>query len=289
MDHRLTHTTALARGTAPTGVRRDRDGLLDQLAVVDVEGWDGPSATALLTYLRSHVVRPLAVDVGLRGVCAAHAEATAWEAVWLQLLEPSLRTSGSPWGVLWQTARRAMLGEILADRWGVSARRAWELDAAERVGGIRRPLSLEPLLTSGWEPHAEGTTGVHDGPLATAVQVAAQALREAGWSTDVAVRIAQETVEMDGPVGAGTTVVGWRPLASRLNLPPWQARRLVLVLRGSDGAVGLLPRLLTDGPSVIEDPEIRQALQATRRRRLRSPMPDGARATRPTAKARAAS
>ncbi|WP_199421645.1 hypothetical protein [Actinotalea solisilvae] len=289
MDDRDTHATAPGWGTAPAELRRDRDGLLDHLAAIDVEGWDGPCATALLTYLRSHVVRPLAVDVGLRGACAAHAEATAWEAVWLQLLEPSLRTSRSPWGVLWQTARRAMLGEILADRWGVSARRAWELDAAERAGGIRRPLSLEPLLTSGWEPHAEGTPGVPGGLLAAAVHVAAQALREAGWSTDVAVRIAQETAEMDGPIGAGATVVGWRPLASRLNLPPWQARRLVLVLRGSDGAAGLLARLLTDGPSVAEDPEIRRALQATRRRRLRSPMPDSASSARLTAEARAAS
>lgn len=289
MDDRRTHTTALARGTAPAEIRRDRDGLLDHLAAIDVEGWDGPSATALLTYLRSHVVRPLAVDVGLRGACAAHAEATAWEAVWLQLLEPSLRSAHSPWGVLWQTARRAMLGEILADRWGVSARRAWELDAAERAGGVRRPLSLEPLLTNGWEPPAEGAIGLHDGPLATAVLLAAQALREAGWSSDMAVRITQETAEMDAPVGVGTTVVGWRPLANRLHLPPWQARRLVLVLRGSGDATGLLARLLTDGRSVVEDPEIRRALQATRRRRLRSPMPDGATATHPDAGARAAS
>ena len=229
MDDRRTRTTALARGTAPAEIRRDRDGLLGHLAVIDVEGWDSPSATALLTYLRSHVVRPLAVDVGLRGACAAHAEATAWEAVWLQLLEPSLRSAHSPWGVLWQTARRAMLGEILADRWGVSPRRAWELDAAERAGGIRRPLSLEPLLTNGWEPPAEGSAGMHDGPLTTAVHLAAQALGEAGWPAELAARIVQETAEMDGPVGAGTTAVGWRPLAIRLELPPWQARRLVLI------------------------------------------------------------
>ncbi|GIG30816.1 hypothetical protein [Cellulomonas marina] len=288
MDDRRTHTTALARGTAPAEIRRDRDGLLDHLAAIDVEGWDGPSATTLLTYLRSHVIRPLAVDVGLRGACAVHAEATAWEAVWLQLLEPSLRSVHSPWGVLWQTARRAMLGEILADRWGVSARRAWELDAAERAGEIRRPLSLEPLLTTGWEP-PEGTSGVHSGPLDTAVCLAVQALHEAGWPADVATRIVHDTAEMDGPIGAGTTAVGWRPLAKRLQLPPWQARRLVLVLRGSGGTPGLLARLLTEGPSVVDDTEIRRALRTTRRRKLRSPMSDGATATDRVAEVRAAS
>ncbi|GGC14407.1 hypothetical protein [Cellulomonas carbonis] len=289
MDDRRTRTTALVRATAPAEIRRDRDGLLGHLAVIDVEGWDGPSATALLTYLRTHVIRPLAVDVGLRGACAAHAEATAWEAVWLQLLEPSLRSAHSPWGVLWQTARRAMLGEILADRWGVSPRRAWELDAAERAGGVRRPLSLEPLLTNGWEPPAEDSAGMHDSPLTTAVRLAAQALGEAGWPAEVAARIVQETAEMDGPVGAGATAVGWRPLAIRLELPPWQARRLVVVLRGSGGTAGLLARLLADGPSVIDDAETRRALQATRRRRLRSPMPKDASAARPVTEVRVAS
>jgi hypothetical protein len=289
MNSRDSRITTHARATAPTEIRRDRAGLLGHLDIVDAEGWEGPTATALLTYLRTQVVRPLAVDVGLRGACAAHAEATAWEAVWLQLLEPSLRSAHSPWGVLWQTARRAMLGEILADRWGVSARRAWELDAAERAGAIRRPLSLEPLLTAGWEPPAEGAPGLDDGPLATAVHLARQALREAGWPTDVAVRIVQDVAEMDGPVGAGTTAVGWRPLASKLDLPPWQARRLVLVHRGSDGTAGLLARLLTEGPSAVEDPEIRKALRTTRRRRLRSPMSDGAKATQPAGGVRVAS
>lgn len=289
MNSRDARTAKHTRATAPTEIRRDRTGLLDHLDAVDAEGWEGPTATALLTYLRTHVIRPLAVDVGLRGACASQAEATAWEAVWLQLLEPSLRSAHSPWGVLWQTARRAMLGEILADRWGVSARRAWELDAAERAGEIRRPVSLEPLLTTGWEPPAEGTAAAHNGLLTTAVELAAQALREAGWPADVATRIVHETAEMDSPVGAGTTAVGWRPLANRLELPPWQARRLVLVLRGSGGTAGLLARLLTEGPSVIDDPETRRALRTTRRRKLRSPMSDGATATHPVAEVRAAS
>lgn len=289
MNSRDARISKHTKATARTEIRRDRTGLLNHLDAVDAEGWEGPTATALLTYLRTHVIRPLAVDIGLRGACASHAEATAWEAVWLQLLEPSLRSAHSPWGVLWQTARRAMLGEILADRWGVSPRRAWELDAAERAGGIRRPLSLEPLLTNGWEPPAEASAGMHDSPLTMAVRLAAQALGEAGWPTELAARIVQETAEMDAFVGAGTTAVGWRPLANRLELPPWQARRLVLVLRGSGGTAGLLARLLADGPSVIDDAETRRALQTTRRRRLRSPMPKDESAVRPLTEVRVAS
>ena len=85
MDASRTRSPRRIPATAPTEIRRDRTGLLDHLVAVNAEGWEGPTATVLLTYLRTYVIRPLAADVGLREAGASHAEATAWEAVWLQL------------------------------------------------------------------------------------------------------------------------------------------------------------------------------------------------------------
>lgn len=262
-------------GAREAPLRRDNDRLLEQLAVIDDEGWDGPTATALLTYVRSHLVRPLAVRVGLRGTAAAQAEATAWEAVWLQLLEASLRRARSPWGVLWQTARRALLGEILAHRWGAPSRRAWELDEAERRGELRRPLSLEPLLQDGWEPAASEGPGFleHNWPLSDAIRHASQALVASGWPGEVASHVVETVAAMTDPLGGGATVVGWRSLAEHLDLPPWQARRLTLVLRGSANRPGLLARMLVEGPHVLNDDEVRRGLRSTRERRLPSPYP----------------
>ena len=49
----------------------DRQGLLDLLTVIDSEGWEGPTATALLEYVRTQMVRPPAIDAGLRGTAAS--------------------------------------------------------------------------------------------------------------------------------------------------------------------------------------------------------------------------
>ena len=93
----------------PAPITHTRQSLLNALETIDSEGWDGPTGTTLLQSLRTEMVRPLAIDTGLRGAAASQAEATAWEAVWLAMTKPSLRTTGSPWGVLWQVARRAVL------------------------------------------------------------------------------------------------------------------------------------------------------------------------------------
>lgn len=62
----------------------------------------------LLEYLLAEMIRPMAARVGLRGMLASQAEATAWEEVWSALTRPILRTADSPWGVLWRTARCAI-------------------------------------------------------------------------------------------------------------------------------------------------------------------------------------
>src|SRR5665648_833472 len=103
MRDQPTTTVPRVLPVAPQPIARDPRGLLDALAVIDGEGWDGEAATALLTYIRCELIRPLTIDVGLRGGAASEAEATAWEAVWLKLCDPDLRSSKSPWGVIWQT------------------------------------------------------------------------------------------------------------------------------------------------------------------------------------------
>lgn len=263
-------------------IAKRRDDLLERLDAIAVEGWDGPTATELLRFVRNHIVRPLVVDVGLRGGAASEAEATAWEVLWLKLQEPSLRTARSPWGVLWQTARRAVLGEILAQRWGAPPRRAWKLDAAERAGRVRRPIALEPLLAGGWQPeHNEAAPGAADGPLARVLALTASALRSVGWPEDTAISITREVARFEAPARARatSTIVGWRTLAKKLGVAPWQARRLVWILRGSCESPGLLARIALEGATAVEAPEAQAALRSTRDRGLPSGTPPLSRAT----------
>ncbi|GEN78976.1 hypothetical protein [Actinotalea fermentans] len=265
-----------------TEITKRRDDLFDHLDAIAVEGWDGPAATDLLRFVRSHIVRPLVVDVGLRGGAASEAEATAWEVLWLKLQEPSLRAARSPWGVLWQTARRAVLGEILAQRWGAPPRRAWKLDAAERAGRVRRPIALEPLLAGGWQPaHDEAAAGADDGPLTRVLALTASALRSVGWPEDTAVSITREVARFEAPARARatSTIVGWRTLAKKVGVAPWQARRLVWILRGSPESPGLLARITLEGASAVETPGTQAALRSTRVRCLPCPTPPLSRAT----------
>ncbi len=277
------HDLTTPRGAARSELAETREGpgdLFDDLDAIAVEGWDGPTATELLRFVRSHLVRPLVVDVGLRRGAASEAEATAWEVLWLKLQEPSLRTARSPWGVLWQTARRAVLGEILAQRWGAPARRAWKLDAAERAGRVRRPIALEPLVAGGWQPaRDDAVPGADDGALARVLALAAAALRSVGWPEDTAVLVAREVARFEAPARATSTIVGWRTLAKKVGVAPWQARRLVWILRGSPESPGLLARITLEGASAVETPGTQAALRSTRVRCLPCPTPPLSRAT----------
>jgi hypothetical protein len=64
---------------APLNITRDRDVLLAALSAIDYGGWDGPTGTRLLTFVRQPIARPLAIDVGLRGLAATQAESSAWQ------------------------------------------------------------------------------------------------------------------------------------------------------------------------------------------------------------------
>jgi hypothetical protein len=242
-----TRTTTLPAVCRP--IARDQQGLLDALGVIDAEGWDSPTSAALLLHIREEIIRPLAADVGLRGAAASQAEATAWEAVWLLLCEPRIRTARSPWGIVWQTARRVLLSEILATRWGAEPRRAWEREAKARAGIWGRPVSLDVLLEGGHEPAFEPwPPSLPESRVSVALNYAEAALVSAGWHAETASRIVAEIAAMEEGLSHDATVVGWRPLAARLGLPPWQARRLTFILRGSVDRPGLLARLIADGP-----------------------------------------
>lgn len=262
-------TTKIERLTGETRVptiTRDRQGLLDALAAVDAEGWNSPVGTALLQYVRTQLVRPLAIDLGVRGAAASQAEATAWEAVWVAMTKPSLRSAGSPWGVLWQVARRAVLGEVVAAQFATNERRARTLAAAVRAGELSPPIALEVVVADGHEPASADYGPVGEVVWRELLASADRALVDVGWATDEAARIVNAVLCMPTTPDSRCTIVGWRLLAVDLGVPPWQARRLALALRGTASAPGVLPLLVTDGESALREERVRNALLATRDR-----------------------
>ena len=223
----LTTTSTTAAPSPARAIRRDRATLLHLLDAIDTEGWNGPTATSLLEYLRETMIRPLVVDVGLRGALSCQAEASAWQATWLALTKPALRSARSPWGVLWQIARRTILAEIVTARFATSERRAWELHVAVGDGDVHVPISLDVLLESGWEPADDAAHPIDTALLADVLADARNALVSVGWDTDLAARIVRAVAALDGAESDPRCIaIGWRNLATQLNLPPWQARRL---------------------------------------------------------------
>ena len=266
-----------AERAQPTVVR-DRDSLLRLLEDIDVTGWAGPAGTALLTYTRHTIVRSLAIELGLRGAAAAQAEATAWEDVWLALVQPSLRTAESPWGVVWGVARHSLLTEVVCARFGTSPRKAWEQAAVERTNGTK-PMTALSQLGPAEEPPATADGNAAELRPTNVVDAAIEALVEVGWPQLLASAIVED-VMADTPTtrstrwttrSQGWTTFGWRAMAERLDLPAWQARRLVLVLRGTADSPGLLPRLIMGGGALPAGSDLRPALLSTRFRNRRSP------------------
>lgn len=247
-----------------------RQGLLGELAAIDVHGWDGPAGRRLLAYVRSHIVRPQVVAAGLRGRAAEQAEATGWAAAWEVLSRPGIRTATSPWGLLWVAVRRAVLGELVAGAHLAGARNAWRAESARHAqgaaAGARGPadsaVSLDVLVARGWQPVAEpALSGVELGPRLEAIVTA---LVEAGWAQPAArgvVEAVAVTAVRDGKASA--EALGWRPLAARLGLPPWQVRRVSVLLLGAPGWPGVVERMATQGRGVLEEPAMGAAVRST--------------------------
>lgn len=254
-------------------VVRDRATLLQMLDTIDDEGWNGPTGTRLLHYLRERVVRPLAITVGLRGAAACQAESTAWQALWVELTKPSLRRAASPWGILGQVARRQLLGEIVAARFATNDRRAWKLEVASRDGALGPAVSLDLLLEAGWEPATDVPDPGHRLEAAAPIEAARRALMLVGWSEQEATSILATVLETPTTrVDDRTQFPGWRAMAATLGMPAWQARRLTIALRGTNDWPGVLARIVAEGPDVVESPIVGAALMATRRHSDRSPV-----------------
>jgi hypothetical protein len=263
-----------ARRCSP--VVRNREGLLSLLLDIDRQGWDSATAEELLEYVRATVVRPNVASSSLRGLAAEQAEATAWEATWEVLAAPSLRVARSPWGVLWATARRAVLGELVAGTYCTDVRTAWRLarqpvvdENARRPGAgttavtHRPPVSLVELSRRGVDLPADPDdwVGLAAGPVLSLV---VRALVEAGWVELDARRVVDAvaaTADRNGSTSGAAR--GWRHLAEWLDLPPWQVRRATVVMLGAPDWPGLVERLMTEGRAVLEDPGVQAAIRST--------------------------
>lgn len=251
---------------------RTRECLLQALDVIDDEGWDGPTGTRLLSFIRADLARPLAMEWGLSGFMAAQAEASAWQAAWRVLTMPQLRLADSPWGVVWQAARRAVHGEVAAASFGTSERQAWHLLAGDEGVRVARLESLDKWTDMGLDAVSDEymALGVD---FAIARRRAQAALAAVGWRRDEAEGIVATAVGVQAlPRDPRCTLVGWRTMADELGLPPWQARRLCIVLLGTPDWSGLIPRLLADGFAALREPGMHAALRSTRVRRHRSPV-----------------
>jgi hypothetical protein len=271
-------------------ITRDRDGLVAVLQIVDQDGWDCRAARELLDYVRLTVVRPHVVLTRLRGLAADQAEATAWAATWEALRSPSIRTVRSPWGVLWSTARRAVLGECVAGIYCTSIRTAWSLAASGPESKPRpdgpaartRPLGAITISELEWAGFAipdQAPPMNSDAPPSILPQIV-DALVAEGWSAPTAsLMVDAVAVYADGSGCLLAEAKGWRPLAAALSLPPWQVRRVMVVMLGAPGWPGLVERLIIDGRSCLEDPGVVAALRSTLV--LESPTP--ATAARPAA------
>ena len=138
-----------------------------------------------------------------------------------------------PGGVLWRTARRAVLNEVVATRFASSPRHGWILAAATRRGQEHTPISLEALVAEGWETPSNDLNADVALILADVFAEASEALVQVGWDAVTAERIVTALADLESPRDPRSVAVGWRSLATALHLPPWQARRARLRRRPS--------------------------------------------------------
>ena len=212
-----------------------REGLLQELVTIDASGWESAAGQRLLSYV---------------------------------LTRPSIHTAGSPWGLLWVAVRKAIHGERLTADYQASVRNSWRAENARleqrktgRAHTFARPLSLSLLLEEGWEPETEpwACTG-----LGRRLEAVIESLVHVGWERRAAHAVVEGialTAVRDGKASAEAK--GWRPLAARLGLPPWQVRRVTVLLLGAPGWPGVVERMATDGCQVLEDDSIVAALRST--------------------------
>ncbi|HET8971409.1 MAG TPA: hypothetical protein VFN19_10140, partial [Candidatus Nanopelagicales bacterium] len=228
----------------------------------------------VLHYARDTVVRRQVRGAGLQGPAADQGLATGWAVAWEVLRGPSVLTTASPWGVVTVAVRRAVRGEVAAADYGTSARAGWRLRAAGGgpggTGQTPRPMSLAVLQERGWEP-VDPPRQPRSGSALDHVLVA---MVEGGWRLEDARAIADWALSRTGC----TERTGWRVLAARTGLPPWRARRGLILLAGTPQWPGLVRRVLERGPEVLREAGPRAAIRSTVRPSCASPVTAASRA-----------
>ena len=265
-------TTEELRSVRARVTLRDHQRLRDTLATIDDEGWSGPAAGKLLTFVREDLVRPLVIDVGLRGAASWQAEATGWAAAWECLCAPSLRSVVSPWGVVWTAVRRAVMGEMLAARYCTSVRKAWRLHTDSGLF-ITAPVLIDVDRLQDDELGRTQEAQQRPYGFGGAAGPVIDALVDAGWDRDVLV----ELIEMIGFMtesgdGRRADKAGWRPIAVQLGIEHWRVRRLMTLLMGEPGWPGLVERVLQSGSVVLDDVALVAAVQSTVVRWMKTPV-----------------
>lgn len=265
-----THMTTEAppRGRTPGRQLHDNDALLADLVRIDAEGWNGPTATRVLAEIRSTMVRSMVAALGLHGVEASQAEASAWEAAWEELAAPRIRQANSPWGVLARVIRRAVATEMVTARYGTTASKAWKLAHPSDGGAFPRPVAFDAGV------HDASIRGSRAGDLGDelidremlrcVLGGIGQVLVGAGWTRQDAQRLTLALLSFDpGRPDARATMCSWRRLAVHAGIPQWRAHRVLAVVRGTSEHEGLFARALRGDLNIDDDSVMVEALAST--------------------------
>ena len=256
------------RGRAPGRELHDNDALLADLVCIDAEGWNGPTATRVLADIRSTMVRSMVAALGLRGVEASQAEASAWEAAWEELAAPRIRQANSPWGVLARVIRRAVASEMVTARYGTTASKAWKLAHSPDGTAFARPVAFDAGVhdasVHGSESGDLGDEIIDRELLRCVLGGIGQVLISAGWDCEDAQRLTLALLSFDpGRPDGRATMCSWRRLALHAGIPQWQAHRVLAVVRGTGEHEGLFDRALRGDLIVDDDPVMVEALAST--------------------------
>jgi hypothetical protein len=262
-----------------------RDGLLAELVAIESEGWEGEQGRHLLAYVLNHVVRPQVIASGLTGPAASQAEATGWEVAWEILNRPHLRDLDSPWGWVWVAVRRAIQGEVLSAVYLAGEREAWRTRQHRRDSGteIDTPtISLARLMDLGWEKSTGQPVRLQ---LGERLMHVVRALAKNGWEPRAAHAVV-EAVSATATRRTTTTagIQGWRSIANELGLPPWQVRRVAVLLLGGPEWPGVVQLMRKSGSQVLADPVVVAAVKSTANYHLPPPLLVARRAAREAAR-----
>lgn len=268
MSTTTTTTDAPPPGRAPARELHDNDALLADLVRIDEEGWNGPTATRVLADIRSTMVRSMVAALGLHGVEASQAEASAWEAAWEELAAPRIRQANSPWGVLARVIRRAVATEMVTARYGTTASKAWKLTHSPDGAAFARPVAFDAGVHDA-SVHGGGVGDLGDEIidrelLRCVLGGIGQMLIGAGWTRQDAQRLTIALLSFDpGRPDTRATMCSWRRLALHAGIPQWQAHRVLAVVRGTPEHEGLFDRALRCDLTVDDDPVMVDALAST--------------------------